>query len=298
MSDNRFSLNIAHYEAVSQLTDLQLGILMRAVFLYAKDATLISDDAPQAVRVAFAFIKEDIDAQRAAREARCRKNRENAQKRWAKKGKTSTRKGKTSTRKGKTAKKEQHPTFNAEGLITYWNRRIRETGSRMPQIHRLNRTRIALIEARLLEYDGDTRKIRDAFEQAFASPYLNGGGKRHWIADFDWILRPENFSRVLDGSFKAYASAVQKEETPAPAPELTDEQIQQQAEARKKQAAEAEQVRKEAQRTRILEAIEAFEQNPKSFQAQVALQAYQSGLTKQLGINWTPSVTSLNRKAV
>lgn len=284
MSDNRFSLNIAHYEAVSQLTDLQLGILMRAVFLYAKDSTLVSDDAPQVVRVAFAFIKEDIDAQRAAREARCRKNRENAQKRWA--------------NKGKTAKKEQHPTFNAEGLITYWNRRIRETGSRMPQIHRLNRTRIALIEARLLEYDGDTRKIRDAFEQAFASPYLNGGGKRHWVADFDWILRPENFSRVLDGSFKAYAAAVQKEESPAPAPELTDEQIQQQAEARKKQAAENEAARKEAQRNRILDAIEAFEQNPKSLQGQIALQAYQSGLTHRLGISWAPSVTSLNRKAV
>ncbi len=284
MSDNRFSLNIAHYEAVSQLSDLQLGILMRAVFLYAKDSTLISDDAPQVVRIAFAFIKEDIDAQRAAREARCRKNRENAQKRWAK--------------KGKTAKKEQRPTFNAEGLITYWNRRIRETGSRMPQIHRLNRTRIALIEARLLEYDGDTRKIRDAFEQAFASPYLNGAGKRHWVADFDWILRPENFSRVLDGSFKAYAAAVQKEESPAPAPELTDEQIQQQAEARKKQAAENEAARKEAQRNRILDAIEAFEQNPKSLQGQIALQAYQSGLTHRLGISWTPSVTSLNRKAV
>lgn len=284
MSDNRFSLNIAHYEAVSQLSDLQLGILMRAVFLYAKDSTLVSDDAPQVVRVAFAFIKEDIDAQRAAREARCRKNRENAQKRWAK--------------KGKTAKKEQRPTFNAEGLITYWNRRIRETGSRMPQIHRLNRTRIALIEARLLEYDGDTRKIRDAFEQAFASPYLNGAGKRHWVADFDWILRPENFSRVLDGSFKAYAAAVQKEESTAPAPELTDEQIQQQAEARKKQAAENEAARKEAQRNRILEAIEAFEQNPKSLQGQIALQAYQSGLTHRLGISWTPSVTSLNRKAV
>lgn len=278
MSDNRFSLNIAHYEAVSQLSDLQLGILMRAVFLYAKDSTLISDDAPQVVRIAFAFIKEDIDAQRAAREARCRKNRENAQKRWA--------------------KKEQRPTFNAEGLITYWNRRIRETGSRMPQIHRLNRTRIALIEARLLEYDGDTRKIRDAFEQAFASPYLNGAGKRHWVADFDWILRPENFSRVLDGSFKAYAAAVQKEESPAPAPELTDEQIQQQAEARKKQAAENEAARKEAQRNRILDAIEAFEQNPKSLQGQIALQAYQSGLTHRLGISWTPSVTSLNRKAV
>lgn len=284
MSDNRFSLNIEHYEAVSQLSDLQLGILMRAVFLYAKDSTLVSDDAPQVVRVAFAFIKEDIDAQRAAREARCRKNRENAQKRWAK--------------KGKTAKKEQRPTFNAEGLITYWNRRIRETGSRMPQIHRLNRTRIALIEARLLEYDGDTRKIRDAFEQAFASPYLNGAGKRHWVADFDWILRPENFSRVLDGSFKAYAAAVQKEESPAPAPELTDEQIQQQAEARKKQAAENEAARKEAQRNRILDAIEAFEQNPKSLQGQIALQAYQSGLTHRLGISWTPSVTSLNRKAV
>lgn len=284
MSDNRFSLNIAHYEAVSQLSDLQLGILMRAVFLYAKDSTLISDDAPQVVRIAFAFIKEDIDAQRAAREARCRKNRENAQKRWAK--------------KGKTAKKEQRPTFNAEGLITYWNRRIRETGSRMPQIHRLNRTRIALIEARLLENDGDTHKIRDAFEQAFASPFLNGAGKRHWVADFDWILRPENFSRVLDGSFKAYAAAVQKEESPAPASELTDEQIQQQAEARKKQAAENEAARKEAQRNRILDAIEAFEQNPKSLQGQIALQAYQSGLTHRLGISWTPSVTSLNRKAV
>ena len=30
----------------------------------------------------------------------------------------------------------------------------------------------------------------------------------------------------------------------------------------------------------------------------IALQAYQSGLTHRLGISWTPSVTSLNRKAV
>ena len=54
---NRISLDLSNMEAFKELTDIQLGELMRAVFAYASDGTMLPEDTDQAVRVAFAFLK-------------------------------------------------------------------------------------------------------------------------------------------------------------------------------------------------------------------------------------------------
>ena len=72
---NRISLDLSNMEAFKELTDIQLGELMRAVFAYASDGTMLSEDADQAVRVAFAFLKADVDAERDLYKRRCERNR-------------------------------------------------------------------------------------------------------------------------------------------------------------------------------------------------------------------------------
>ena len=39
------------------------------------------------------------------------------------------------------------------------------------------------------------------FEKAEASEFLKGENDRAWTADFDWLIRPTNMSKVLEGKY-------------------------------------------------------------------------------------------------
>lgn len=59
--------------------------------------------------------------------------------------------------------------------------------------------RKALFEARVREY-GITSAYRVMIKAA-ESGFLNGGGRNGWLANFEWIFRPNNFPKVLDGYY-------------------------------------------------------------------------------------------------
>lgn len=39
------------------------------------------------------------------------------------------------------------------------------------------------------------------FKKVSASSFLNGGGQRGWKASFDWIIKPENITKILNGDY-------------------------------------------------------------------------------------------------
>lgn len=43
--------------------------------------------------------------------------------------------------------------------------------------------------------------FRELFERAEASDFLKGDNDRGWTADFDWLIRPTNMSKVLEGKY-------------------------------------------------------------------------------------------------
>lgn len=43
--------------------------------------------------------------------------------------------------------------------------------------------------------------FRTVFDKAQASSFLKGGGPNGWMADFDWILKPDKFSGILEGCY-------------------------------------------------------------------------------------------------
>lgn len=82
MNDS-FILYTSYYAIIEGLTDEQLGKLMRAIFIYARDGDVINLEPT--LRMAFAFIKDDMERNQAKYNEKREKLRANAQKRWQKK---------------------------------------------------------------------------------------------------------------------------------------------------------------------------------------------------------------------
>ena len=81
--NNSFILYTSYYALIEGLTDEQLGQLTRAIFLYARDGKTISLEP--VVRMAFAFIKDNIEHNQDKYQAKCEKNRQIALERERKK---------------------------------------------------------------------------------------------------------------------------------------------------------------------------------------------------------------------
>ena len=92
MSDS-FILYTSYYALIEGLTDEQLGQLTRAIFLYARDGETINLEP--VVRMAFAFIKDNIERNQDKYQAKCEKNRQIALERERKKREAKEKAGNT-----------------------------------------------------------------------------------------------------------------------------------------------------------------------------------------------------------
>lgn len=281
---NRISLDLSNMEAFKELTDIQLGELMRAVFAYASDGTVLSEDADQAVRVAFAFLKADVDAERDAYKRRCERNKENARKRWAKRSK---RKANTPPTPA-SAPQEKTATVDYAKLVDYWNRRVDETKSSMAKVLNITPYRKKLIEERLAEYDNDNKALQKVLDKALTDPYLNGKNPSKWVADFNWLLKPENFSRLVESGIKTPSEPKpQAVKVAITETDLASEHLEAQ-----RHREEIEFTRAEQQRNNLLAATKAADRNPNCIQARIAYRAYEDGTLARFGIKWTPKTTT------
>lgn len=78
MDKSSFLIYLDYEEQFNLLTDEQVGQLMRAIIKYEKTREIPQLDG--VVKMAFSFIKTQLDRDREKYEARCEKNRENAKK--------------------------------------------------------------------------------------------------------------------------------------------------------------------------------------------------------------------------
>ena len=279
---NRISLDLSNMEAFKELTDIQLGELMRAVFAYASDGTMLSEDTDQAVRVAFAFLKADVDAERDSYKRRCERNKENARKRWAKRSKRKA----SAPQAPASAPQEKTAMVDYAKLVDYWNRRVDETKSSMAKVLNITPYRKKLIEERLAEYNNDNKALQKVLDKALADPYLNGKNPSKWVADFNWLLKPENFSRLVESGI-ATSNEQKPQVVTVTEPDLASERLE--AERHRE---EIEFIRAEQQRNNLLAATKAADRNPNCIQARIAYRAYEDGTLARLGIEWTPKTSN------
>lgn len=94
------------------------------------------------------------------------------------------------------AKKEE---FDYDSFCVFFNKTLDEHDSRIPRIKKFDSRRKNKIHARIKDYGVDA--IYEVTQKVASNNFLNGGGNKGWIANFDWIFGPDNFRKVIEGNY-------------------------------------------------------------------------------------------------
>lgn len=104
--------------------------------------------------------------------------------------------------KNEASQTQKESKIDFEKVRQQFNRLM--DGKKIPSLKgKIAGQRRAFFEARVREY-GITAAYRVMIKAA-RSGFLNGSGGRAWVANFEWIFRPNNFPKVLDGYYDEQA---------------------------------------------------------------------------------------------
>ena len=70
---------------------------------------------------------------------------------------------------------------------------------KLPAVKSIDAKRKKAIKARIVQYN--KQAIFDVFRSVLDSPFLLGQNDRNWRCDFDWIFKPTNFTKILEGNY-------------------------------------------------------------------------------------------------
>ena len=79
-------------------------------------------------------------------------------------------------------------------IIEKWN------SLNLQQLRTISNNRQTLLNARIKEHGFDS--ILEAIENIKDSSFLKGQNNRNWMITFDWLVKPNNFVKVLENSYK------------------------------------------------------------------------------------------------
>ena len=78
-----------------------------------------------------------------------------------------------------------------------WNLAVSK--AKIPMIAKMTDIRRRAVAARAAQH-GEAA-VLDVIQKAAASSFLNGGNGRGFLASFDWVMRPTNFLKVMEGNY-------------------------------------------------------------------------------------------------
>lgn len=82
-------------------------------------------------------------------------------------------------------------------VAEYFNEQMQ--GKQVKKIAKLNKERISRILARTKEYGKEA--VAQVIVKTANSNFLNGDNNRGFLASFDWIFRPNNFTKIYEGNY-------------------------------------------------------------------------------------------------
>lgn len=86
--------------------------------------------------------------------------------------------------------------INFVDLMNFFNNTF---AGKLPAIKSIDEKRRKAIKARAAQYG--KQAIFDVFQLVLKSPFLLGENDRNWHCDFDWIFKPTNFTKILEGNY-------------------------------------------------------------------------------------------------
>ena len=92
-----------------------------------------------------------------------------------------------------------HLPIDLKSLAVYFNDQVFNAGSIIKPVRSIERQRAQAVSARCREHGKEA--VRDVIRKAVMSDFLNGKNDRAWVASFDWLMKPNNFTKVLEGNY-------------------------------------------------------------------------------------------------
>ena len=85
-------------------------------------------------------------------------------------------------------------------VVAFFNEQMK--GKKIPQVAVKTSERRQAYTRLIAETQVDIDSVKQAIKNAAESDFLNGSGQKGWIADFDWIMVPQHFLKVLENFYR------------------------------------------------------------------------------------------------
>lgn len=82
------------------------------------------------------------------------------------------------------------------GMMNYFNSTF---NGKLQTIKSIDEKRKKAIKARVAQYGKEA--VMEVFQNVLHSEFLLGNNDRNWRVDFDWIFKPTNFTKILEGNY-------------------------------------------------------------------------------------------------
>lgn len=94
-------------------------------------------------------------------------------------------------------KSQKTESIDWTGFMQYFNETF---AGKLPAIKTITKARKEAVRARIAEYGKES--VRDVYKAILESDFLLGHNDKNWRADFDWIFRPTNYIKIIEGKYK------------------------------------------------------------------------------------------------
>lgn len=101
-------------------------------------------------------------------------------------------------KEGKASFSTSRESNELQEILEYFNEVMSNAVIPHP-IKSINGQRRGYVLARIREHGKDD--VLEVIQKASESDFLNGTNQRGWIADFNWLMKPNNFVKVLEGNY-------------------------------------------------------------------------------------------------
>ena len=190
---------------ISQMPNEEAGQLIKKICKYEISGEY--ENGFTSVDAIFSMIKAKIDEDSEKYEEICKKRRESG----SLGGKQKKANGKQMLPNGKqmqsdtdtdtdtvsdTDTKTDSKSIYAKKILDLYH----EHCPSLPKVLKLTDKRIKLVNARIKEYSEE--QIIEVFDKAEKSDFLKNGSGTWKGADFEWILNPNNFIKIMEGNYQ------------------------------------------------------------------------------------------------
>lgn len=204
-----FLLYVDLVHTVGKLSDDQAGKLFKHILSYVNDENPVLNDL--ILELVFEPIKQQLKRDLKRYEAICLRNKDNGSKGGRPKSKTKKPKKPSGlftnpnnpdgSRNNPNNPDEPDNDNDNDTDIDYKSiiENYHTLCPKMSKVEKLTGKRQGFVNARFAEFG--ISKITEVLRRAGESDFLNGVNDRAWKADFEWLMRPENFVKVLEGKY-------------------------------------------------------------------------------------------------